>query len=154
MKFEINAPTVLAISQEWNSISEAKQTVRQWLRKQGFSSKTSKNNSKRWILVYKERNTSFDCSFKIRINKGGPKGQTWAKLSILNPHTCLSSTHYDSKASKSSKSVSLDPYYKTILLDNPDIKPSRIRSEERLRFGNNIPYYTAWNALQLLKANI
>ena len=149
----MNAASNLFIGQEWDSIAEAKQTVRQWLREQGLSFKTLQDGPKRWILTCKEQYTS-GCTFRIRVNKGNIKGQTWAKLSILHPHTCSSSTHYDSKASRSAKSVGLDLYYKAILLDDPNLKPSRIRSEERLRFGNDIPYYTAWRALQLLKANI
>ena len=100
-------PTELRVNQEWESIAEAKRTIKQWLREQGLSQKKKKEDERCWIIICRETITKVACQFRIRVNKGPNNGLNWAKLTIFDDHTCPSSTHYGSTASRSVVSISI-----------------------------------------------
>lgn len=70
----------------------------------------------------------------------------------MTPHSCNPTIHYKNK--QSSALWFLKDHHRLAVIDNRDITPAQIRSDERLRFGNNISYRQAYRVKEGLLIEI
>ena len=121
------------VRDQFDSMVEARDAVRRFILDDGESygyGPGSKSDKKRTIMTCKETT----CKFRIRII-AGKKG---VKVTKMLPHTCTPATHYKSKPVHSM--WYLKEHHRASIIDNRDITPAQIRSNERLRFSNQISY--------------
>ena len=89
-----------------------------------------KSDSQRFVLLCKDNS----CNFRIRAS-GMKKG---IRVTIKNPHTCTPTTHYNFKPSHSM--WYLKSHHRSSVINNRNITPGQIQSDERLQFSNEINY--------------
>ena len=135
---------MVQIGDEFSSIEEARKAIRQYTIDDGESYAFQKSDQKRFIIICK----ALDCRFRIRASKT-KKG---VKITIKTPHTCTPATHYNSRPAHSI--WYLKEHHRASIVDNRDITPAQIQSDERLRFSNNISYKQAWRVKQALLKEI
>ena len=126
------------INDMFSSSEEARQTIRRYIIDDSESYSFYKSDQRRCIITCK----AVGCRFRIRASKT-KKG---VKITIKIPHTCTPATHYNSRPSHSI--WYLKDHHRASVIDNRNITPAQIRSNERLQFGNTIPYKQAWRVKQ------
>ena len=70
----------------------------------------------------------------------------------MKPHTCCPIVYYKNK--QTSAIWFLKDYHCASVVDNCDITPAQIQSDERLQFNNNISYMQAYQVKQALLVEI
>jgi MuDR family transposase len=125
---------MLTIGDSYPTIQEAREAINRSILDDGESYKVYKSDSKRHILKCKDQ----ACSFSIRAAFLKKKGITITKII---PHSCRPITHFQSK--QSSSLWFLKEHHRASVFDNRNITAAQIRSDERLRFSNNISYHQA-----------
>jgi hypothetical protein len=70
----------------------------------------------------------------------------------MKPHSCCPTVHYKNK--QASSLWFLKDHHRASVIDNCDITPAQIRSDERLRFHNEINYLQAYRVKQALLVEI
>jgi zinc finger SWIM domain-containing protein 3 len=135
---------MISIGDEFTSIEEARRAIRESIIDDGESYAFLKSDQKRFIIICK----AVGCKFRIRASKT-KKG---VKITIKTLHTCIPATHYNSRPAHSI--WYLKDHHRASVIDNRDIIPAQIQSDERLRFSNSISYQQAWRVKQALLEEI
>ena len=105
---------------------------------------TSKSDKKHMIITCKEPS----CKFQIQITSS-KKG---VKIAKMIPHSYTPAIYYKSKPAHSM--WYLKHYHCALIINNQDITPSQIQSDERLWFSNEINYQQAYRVKQALLEEI
>jgi hypothetical protein len=126
---------MVALHNTFASIAEACEAINRHVLDDGESYRVYKSDSKRHILVCKDKS----CSFEIQVWCTKKTGVTITQMKL---HTCCLTIHYKNK--QASAIWFLKDYYCASVVDNRDITPAQIQSNKRLRFYNNISYMQAY----------
>ena len=114
---------MVALHDTFVSIAEAREVINRHVLDDGKSYRVYKSDSKRHILVCKDKS----CSFEIRVWCTKKTGVT---ITQMKPHTCRPTVHYKNK--QASAIWFLKDHHRTFVVDNYDITPAQIQSNERL----------------------
>ena len=136
---------MIALADVFPTMQEAKDSINRHVLDEGESYKVYKSDKTRHIVVCKDST----CDFKIRASFLKKKG---VQITIMTPHSCNPTIHYKNK--QSSALWFLKDHHRLAVIDNRDITPAQIRSDERLRFGNNINYRQAHRVKEALLIEI
>jgi len=136
---------MVALHDTFASIVEAREAINRHVLDDGESYRVYKSDSKRHILVCKDKS----CSFEIRVWCTKKTGVT---ITQMKPHTCCPIVHYKNK--QTSAIWFLKEHHRASVVDNCDITPAQIQSDERLRFNNKISYMQAYRVKQSLLVEI
>jgi len=123
--------TMVSLHDTFVSIVEACEAVNRHVLNDGESYRVYKSDSKRHILVCKDKS----CSFEIRAWCTKKTGVT---ITQMKPHSCCPIVYYKNK--QASSLWFLKDHYPASVVDNCDITPAQIQSNERLQFHNEINY--------------
>jgi hypothetical protein len=134
------------ISDTFQSMPEARDAIRRYIILEGKSyAPNPKSDNKRFILTCRDHNYKFRIQ-ALNTTKLG------VRITIKVPHTCGISTHYKFRPSYSI--WYLKQHHRALVIDNRNITPAQIRSDERLRFYNDISYRQAHRVKQALLVEI
>jgi hypothetical protein len=136
---------MVALYDTFATIAEARNAINRHVLDDGESYQVYKTDSKRYILVCKDK----ICSFKIRAWCTKKTGVT---ITQLKPHICSPIVYYKNR--QSSSMWFLRDHYCAFVIDNHDITPTQIQSNKRLRFNNHISYIQAYCVKQALLIKI
>jgi hypothetical protein len=136
---------MVALHDTFASIREAREAINRHVLDDGESYRVYKSDSKRHILVCKDKS----CSFEIRVWCTKKTGVT---ITQMKPHTCCPTVHYKNK--QASAIWFLKDHHRASVVDNRHITPAQIQSDKRLRFHNNISYLQAYRVKQALLVEI
>src|SRR5580700_6030160 len=125
---------MIALHDTFASIAEAREAVNRYVLDDGESYRVYKSDSKRHILVCKDKS----CSFQIR---AWCTKKTSVTITQMKSHSCCPTVHYKNK--QASSLWYLKDYHCASVVDNRDITPAQIQSNKRLQFNNNISYLQA-----------
>ena len=114
---------MVALHDTFASITEAREAINRHVLDDGESYRVYKSDSKRHILVCKDKS----CSFEIRVWCTKKTGVT---ITQMKPHTCRPTVHYKNKQALAI--WFLKDHHHTSVVDNCDITPAQIQSNERL----------------------
>jgi hypothetical protein len=131
---------MLAVGDAFSNIQEAREAINRSVLNDGESYKVYKSDSKRHILQCKDQT----CAFSIRAPFTKKKDVIITKI---NAHSCRPTVHYKNK--QHSALWFLKEHHRTAVFDNRNISPEQIRSDERLRFNNNISYRQALRVVSI-----
>ena len=137
---------MVAIHDTFASIVEAREAINRYVLDDGKSYRVYKSDSKRHILVCKDKPS---CSFEIRVWCTKKTGVT---ITQMKPYTCRPTVHYKNK--QTSAIWFLKDHHRASVIDNRDITHAQIQSDKRLRFNNNISYMQAYRVKQSLLVEI
>jgi hypothetical protein len=141
------AIAMVSLHDTFASIREAREAINRYVLNDGESYRVYKSDSKRHILLCKDKSSG--CSFEIRAWCTKKTGVT---ITQIKPHSCCPTVHYKNK--QASSLWYLKDHHRASVVDNRDITPAQIRSDERLRFNNNINYIQAYRVKQALLVEI
>jgi hypothetical protein len=141
------AVAMVSLHDTFASIREAREAINRYVLNDSESYRVYKSDSKRHILVCKDKSSG--CSFEIRAWCTQKTGVT---ITQMKPHSCCPTVHYKNK--QASSLWYLKDHHRGSVIDNRDITPAQIRSNERLRFNNNINYLQAYRVKQALLVEI
>lgn len=128
------------ISDTFQSMLKAREAIRRYIILEGESyAPNPKPDSKRFILTCRDHN----CKFGIRASNTAKLG---VRITIKLPYTYGLLTHYKFKPSH--LIWYLKQHYRASVIDNRNIIPIQIRSDERLQFYNDISYRQAYRVKQ------
>ena len=113
----------------------------------GHSYKVRTSNSSVWEIICRGR-TQYKCNFTIRV-RGNEFG---ARLVTLKPHTCPAICHDSWEILNSTKYITA--HQRANIKADTKVKPKTIQTNERVGFGNQIPYKAAWRARQAVKQEV
>jgi hypothetical protein len=136
---------MVALNDTFATIAGAREAINRHVLNDGESYRVYKTDAKRHILLCKDKS----CSFTIRAWCAKKTGVT---ITQFKPHTCRPIVHYKNK--QSSALWFLKDHHRASVIDNHDITPAQIQSDERLRFNNNINYMQAYRVKQALLVEI
>ena len=128
----------LALGDCWESITEAKDAVRAWLRATGQAAKRLKDNEGSRVLICPDKELA-QCPFRIRINKS----QKGNQLTVFEEHSCPSSTHFKTKSTRSIPVIAADPIYEYPLRSDYGFKATDLARLEFTQFGHRLPSWTS-----------
>jgi MuDR family transposase len=137
--------TMVALYDTFTSIAEARKAINHYVLDDGESYWVYKSDSKRYILVCKDKS----CSFVIRVWCTKKTGVTITQLKL---HICCPTVYYKNK--QTSALWFLKDYHCAFVVDNCDITPAQIQSNERLQFNNSLSYIQAYRVKQALLVEI
>jgi hypothetical protein len=126
---------MVSLHDTFASIAEAREAVNRYVLDDGESYRVYKSDSKRHILVCKDKS----CSFEIRAWCTKKTGVT---ITQMKPHSCCPIVHYKNK--QASSLWFLKDHYHASVINNSDITLTHIQSNKRLRFNNKINYLQAY----------
>ncbi len=89
-----------------------------------------------------------NCKFRIRVSDVEGKG----KITVNEPHPCPPETHANWHVANSVRILA--QHHRNAVVDNRNIPPCQIISNERLQHGNTVPYYQAWQTRKALRREI
>ena len=136
---------MVALYNAFASIAEAREAINHHVLNDSKSYQVYKSDSKRHILVCKDKS----CSFEIRVQCSKKTGVTVTQMKL---YTCCPTVYYKNK--QTSAIWFLKDYHYASVVDNCDITLAQIQSNKQLRFNNNISYMQAYRAKQSLLVKI
>jgi len=114
---------MVALNDTFATIAEAREAINRHVLDDGESYRVYKTDTKRHILLCKDKS----CSFTIRAWRTKKTGVT---ITQLKPYSCCLIVYYNNKQSLAL--WFLKDYYLASVVDNHDITPAQIQSDERL----------------------
>ena len=120
----------------FDTMKEARITVKTWLLRKGWSSKVLISNAQRLGHICRVKDCPF--SLNIRTSKKG------IRLTKLIHHTYPISTHDKFHGRSSVAVMSKDPLNICLFVDEPKTRPAQIRRQELRVYGNRITMHMAW----------
>jgi hypothetical protein len=126
---------MVALHSTFASIVEACEAINHHVLDNSESYQVYKSDTKRHILVCKDKS----CSFIIRVWCTKKTGVTIAQLKL---HTCCLTVYYKNKQTSAIWFLK-DCYYASVI-NNCDITPAQIQFDKQLRFNNSISYIQAY----------
>lgn len=132
------------VGTRYTSLAVAKMAILEWIVDNGQSFKVSKAASTVWVALCRDNG----CSFRVRImaNEDG------ARITKFTEHNCPHSTH---QGFRQANSVSLlAKRHRSTVVDNRNITPKQLKSNEKVQNANQIPYLQAWRTREVLRQEI
>ena len=134
----------LKVSTRFESLEAGKKAVLEMVVSQGESFKVSKAASMFWVAVCKLS----ACFFRVRI----VKNNDGARITKLTEHNCPHSTHQNFRQAHSVSFLTSN--HQTAVIDNREITPRQVQSNERLQNGNQINYLQAWRVRENIRKEL
>jgi MuDR family transposase len=132
----------MQLGDRFKSLEAARDAIKVFVLDQGESYKTVSSDKTRYIIECKDK----ACNFRVRATLYKKAGALPVSITILVPHSCSPAVHYDNKQAHT---VSyLIEHHRASIINNRRITAFQIRSDERLRFSNNINYKQAYRTIQ------
>jgi hypothetical protein len=131
LQLNLYIATMVALYNTFASIAKACEAINCYVLDDSKSYQVYKSDSKRHILVCKDKS----CSFIIRVWCTKKTGVT---ITQLKPHICCLTVYYKNK--QTSALWFLKDYHRASVVDNRDITPAQIQSDKQLQFNNILSY--------------
>jgi hypothetical protein len=132
----------MQLGDRFKSLETARDAIKVFVLDQGESYKTVSSDKTRYIIECKDK----ACDFRVRATLHKKASTTPASITVLVPHSCSPTVHYNNKQAHT---VSyLIEHHRASIINNQRITALQIRSDERLRFSNNINYKQAYRTIQ------
>ncbi len=131
----------LSVGTVYPSPKDAIDAVFSMISARGESFLVKKSEKKRWIATCRNK----DCHFRIRISTVAGTG----KITINEPHSCPPESHANWHSANSVRVLA--QHHRKAVVDNRNIAPRQIISNERLQHGNTVPYHQAWRTREALR---